>query len=107
MLSAFLSTVTFAAENALIDTTRSPYAQFYLPDLGDVTWNGGVLGERFEICRTSMVPYMWEILSDPEKSHAWDNYLMAAGLGEGLGDGKPHGPPFTARVAAVMTLQAV
>ena len=83
-----------AAEKSLIDTTRSPQAKFYMPDLADVRWNGGLLGERFEVCRDTMIPHMWTIFSDPNESHAWDNFLMAAGLGEGRGDGKPHGPPF-------------
>jgi uncharacterized protein len=83
-----------AGERALVDTSRSPEAKMYMVDLGDVHWTGGLLGERFEVCRTTMVPHMEEIFRNPKESHAWDNFLMAAGLGEGLGDGKPHGPPF-------------
>ena len=86
-------TAVSAGERALIDTTRSPSAKMYLPDLGDVRWNGGLLGDRFEVCRTTMVPHLWEIFSDKNESHAWDNFLMAAGLGTGR-DGKPHGPSF-------------
>jgi uncharacterized protein len=82
-----------AGERALIDTTRSPHAKMYLPDLGDVKWNGGLLGERFEVCRTTMVPHMWSIFKDDNESHAWSNFLIAAGLGRGR-DGKFHGPPF-------------
>ena len=82
-----------AGEKSLIDTTRSPSAKFYMPDLADVRWHGGLLGERFEVCRTTMVPHMWTIFSDKNESHAWDNFLMAAGLGTGR-DGKPHGPSF-------------
>ncbi len=82
-----------AGEKALIDTTRSPSAKMYMPDLADVRWQGGLLGERFEVCRTTMVPHLWEIFSDKNESHAWDNFLMAAGLGTGR-DGKPHGPSF-------------
>lgn len=85
---------TSAGEKSLIDTTRSPQAKFYMPDLADVRWNGGLLGERFAVCRDTMIPHMWTIFADPNESHAWDNFLMAAGLGEGRGDGKPHGPPF-------------
>ncbi|MDQ5980741.1 MAG: uncharacterized protein QG602_3718, partial [Verrucomicrobiota bacterium] len=83
-----------AGEKSLIDTTRSPQAKFYMPDLGDVRWNGGLLGDRFEVCRNVMIPHMGTIFADPHESHAWDNFLMAAGLGEGRGTGKPHGPPF-------------
>lgn len=86
-------TAATAGERSLIDTTRSPSAKMYLPDLGDVRWNGGLLGERFEVCRTTMVPHLWTIFSDKHESHAWDNFLMAAGLGTGR-DGKPHGPSF-------------
>ena len=63
-------------------------------DLDDVRWNGGLFGERLTACRDSMIPYLWTVLRDPKESHAWDNFLMAAGLGEGRGDGRPHGPPF-------------
>ncbi|MCC5024762.1 MAG: glycoside hydrolase family 127 protein [Candidatus Synoicihabitans palmerolidicus] len=84
----------WAGENALLNTTQSLHAKFYLPDLGDVTWNGGLFGQRFDVCRDTRVPNLWTIFSDPHASHAWDNFLMAAGLGEGRGDGKAHGPSF-------------
>jgi DUF1680 family protein len=87
-------TAVFAGEKSLIDTTRSSNAKMYMVDLADVKWNGGLLGERFDVCRITMVPHLWKIFRDPNESHAWDNFLMAAGLGEGRGDGKPHGPPF-------------
>lgn len=83
----------WAGATALIDTSRSPHARMHPPGLGDVRWTGGLLGERFEVCRTTMVPHMWTIFSDQHESHAWDNFLLAAGLGQGR-DGKPHGPPF-------------
>jgi DUF1680 family protein len=82
-----------AGEKALTDTSRSPHARVYAPDLGQVTWNGGLLGERFETCRTVMVPYLWRLFQDDNESHAWSNFLIAAGLGRGR-DGKFHGPPF-------------
>lgn len=83
-----------AGERSLVDTTRSPEAKMYMVDLDDVHWDGGLLGERFEVCRATMVPHMWTIFSDVHESHAWANFEMAAGVGEGRGDGKPHGPPF-------------
>lgn len=82
--------VAGAGEKALVDTTRSPQAKMYMPDLGDVHWNGGLLGDRFEVARTTMVPHMWEILSSEKDSHAWHNYLFAAGIEKG----KFKGPPF-------------
>lgn len=83
-----------AGEKALIDTTKSPYAQMYMVDLGDVRWTGGLMGERFDVCRTVMVPHLWEIFSSEKDSHAWANFLLAAGLPVEGSDGKSHGPPF-------------
>ena len=83
-------TAVHAGEKSLVDTSRSPAARMYMTDLADVKWNGGLLGERFEVCRTTMVPHLWEIFSDPNKSAAWANYRIAAGLQPG----KFSGPPF-------------
>ena len=47
-----------AGENSLIDTTRSPRAKMYMTDVADVRWNGGLWGERFDVCRDTMVPHM-------------------------------------------------
>lgn len=87
--------VVNAGENSLIDTTRSPRAKMYMTDVADVRWNGGLWGERFDVCRDTMVPHMWTIFADQYESHAWDNFLVAAGLGEGRNGAKRfHGPPF-------------
>ena len=79
-----------AGERALIDTTRSPSAKMYMTDLADVRWTSGFWAERFEVCRTTMVPHLWEIFSNDTESHAWANYRIAAGLQQG----KFSGPPF-------------
>jgi uncharacterized protein len=79
-----------AGERALIDLTRSPHAVMYMPDLGDVHWNGGLLGERFEVARDTMVPHLGRLLSDPAASPAWQNFLIAAGEATG----RFRGPPF-------------
>jgi DUF1680 family protein len=83
-----------AGDRSLVDTSRSPHAAMWMPDLDDARWTGGLLAERFATCRDAMIPYLWTVLRDPQASHAWDNFLMAAGQGEGRGDGLPHGPPF-------------
>ncbi len=90
LLAALTCTLVHAGERSLVDTVHSPNAVMYMPDLGDVKWNGGLLGERFEVCRTTMVPHMWGILSDAKASHAWENYLIAAGNAKG----EFFGPPF-------------
>lgn len=94
LLGSILCADAQAGAAALIDTTRSPHAKMYMTDLDDVRWTDGLWAERFAVCRDTMIPHMWTIFKDPYESHAWDNFLMAAGLGEGRGTGKPHGPPF-------------
>jgi DUF1680 family protein len=79
-----------AGKNALIDTTASPFAKMYMVDLDDVKWTSGFWAERFDVCRDTMVPRLWEIFQDDKGSHAWANYLIAAGLQKG----DFAGPPF-------------
>lgn len=94
LLAFLLSGVTLVAgDRALIDTSRSPRAKMHMVDLGDTTWTGGLLGERFDVCRDTMIPHLWTIFKDDQESHAWSNFLIAAGEGRGR-DGKFHGPPF-------------
>lgn len=78
-----------AGERALIDTTRSPSAKMYMVDLADTKWTDGFWAERFAVCRTTMVPHMWEILRSDTESHAWANYRIAAGLQKGNFSGPP------------------
>ncbi|HVW20288.1 MAG TPA: glycoside hydrolase family 127 protein [Opitutaceae bacterium] len=82
-----------AGERALVDTVRSPDARMYMPDLGDARWTGGLWADRFAVCRTTMIPHMWEIFQSAKDSHAWDNFLIAAGMGRGLAQ-VHQGPPF-------------
>lgn len=71
-------------------TAHSPHTQLAGTGLSDVRWTEGFWAERFEVCRTTMVPNMWRILNDPALSHAYANFLVAAGLMEG----EHKGPPF-------------
>ncbi len=92
-LLALAAAPAMAGERALVDTSDSPHAKSAMVNLDDVTWNGGFWGERFEVLQENMIPYMWELFQDDHESHAWSNYLLAAGLGQGR-DGHFHGPPF-------------
>jgi DUF1680 family protein len=79
-----------AQQNSLVNTSQSPYARLKGVDMGDVQWTTGFWAERFDVCKESMVPGMWKILTDPERSHSFRNFEIAAGLE--TGDHK--GPPF-------------
>ncbi len=86
------SGLAHAGERGLIDTTRSPDARIYMVDLADTRWTGGFWQERFAVCRDTMVPHLWKIFQNDNESHAWANYLIAAG--QHRGDDAFHGPPF-------------
>ena len=72
-----------SAENASADTLASPYAKLHSIGIDDVRWTGGFWGERFKLCHEVMIPNMWQFLENPEISHAYDNFLIAAGLKKG------------------------
>ncbi len=86
-------TAALAGRRGLMDTTRSPDARVYMTNLSDVTWTTGFWAGRFKVCRTAMVPHLWSIFSNDRESHAWANFLIAAGLRHKPGD-KFEGPPF-------------
>ena len=52
-------------------------------DMEDVKWTGGLWAERFDVLQDSMIPYMWDIFQSETESHAWPNFLVAAGLAAG------------------------
>ncbi len=60
------------------------------PPRVEAEWTGGFWKDRWDVCRDSMVPHMWDLLNDPKQSHCWQNFLIAAGEAEG----EHSGPPF-------------
>ncbi len=58
----------------------SPHAKLDLVGMADARWTGGFWADRFKVCSEVMVPNMWRLISDPEISHIWQNFLVAAGL---------------------------
>ncbi len=79
-----------AQENSLINTFKSPYAKLYCLNINDVKLTSGFWAERLAIERDSMVTNMLRIYMDPEISHAFRNFEIAAGLKKG----EHKGPPF-------------
>jgi DUF1680 family protein len=63
--------------NALLQPTR----------LGESRWTTGFWADRFEVCKTSMVPTMGRLMQDPKRSRFLINFQVAAGETEG----KHHG----------------
>ena len=78
-----------AQQKSLVNTSQSPAAVLSMVDMDDVTLLSGLWADRFRICKDSMVPAMWEILSDPEVSHSFRNFEVASGTVEGCHAGPP------------------
>lgn len=68
----------------------SPYAKLQCVEISDVHWTSGFWADKYDLCHEVMIPNMWEIFTNPEISHAYSNFKIAAGLMEG----EHHGPKF-------------
>ena len=77
-------------DNPLVNTLNSPSAKLSGIDISNVKWTSGFWAERFAICRDSMVTSMMRIYMDPEISHSYRNFEIAAGIKQG----EHKGPPF-------------
>jgi DUF1680 family protein len=77
-----------AAERGLTDTSASPHVKLRSVDMNAVQWTDGFWAERFDWCHKVVLPNMWRLLEDPNISHAYENFLIAAGEKQG----RHHGP---------------
>lgn len=84
------SVVASAQEKAIINNSQSKFVKVYPVDMNSVSWTEGFWAERFDVCKTSMVPHMMGNYVDDEVSHAFKNFEIAAGLDKG----EHIGPPF-------------
>ena len=79
-----------AQEKALVNTSKSRYVQLQNVDMDAVAWTDGFWADRFGVYEDSMILNMWNTLNDPDISHAFRNFEIAAGKEEG----SHQGPPF-------------
>ncbi len=61
----------------------SPFCVLRSVPAEGVSLTRGFWHDRFEVCRDVMVPHMWDLLRDPDISHSYANFLIAAGLETG------------------------
>lgn len=78
------------ASPGVVDTTSSAFAQVRTVGLNEVRWTDGFWADRFELCRTQMVPSMARLMQGTNYSQFYFNFEILAGLAEG----KPHGASF-------------
>jgi hypothetical protein len=74
----------------ITNTTQSPYARMTAVPLGGVRWTNGFWDERYEVFKDTMILSMWRTLNNPDISHSYRNFEIAAGHHEG----EHWGPPF-------------
>ncbi|MDP4208564.1 MAG: glycoside hydrolase family 127 protein [Bacteroidota bacterium] len=78
-----------AQDKSLVNTSHSAHAKLSTVNMSDVVWGKGFWGERFQVCRDSMIPQMWKVFNDPNIAHSYRNFEIAAGLKDGEHDGPP------------------
>jgi len=78
-----------AQEKGLMHTANSRYVRMNNVDMGSVHWTKGFWSDRFEVYKDTMIWSMWRTLNDPEISHSFRNFEIAAGEKEGTHSGPP------------------
>lgn len=76
--------ISFAkAQSDTVNKSLSTFNKFQNVGLSDVQWTKGFWAERFEVCRDSMVPHLWDTYTSKEMCYAFQNFRVAAGLDTG------------------------
>jgi DUF1680 family protein len=77
--ATFLPLSLLAASGA-VDTSASPFAKIHPAGLGEVRWTDGFWADRFELCRTQMVPKMESLMRGTNYSQFFRNFEITAGV---------------------------
>ena len=89
-LAVCVSGAAMAQSGGLTDMAHSKYSKMVNTPLGAVKWTGGFWGERFDVYSNTSLQSMWATWSNPDISHGFRNFEIAAGTCEG----EHWGPPF-------------
>jgi len=91
ILAVITAASSFLARGSgIVDTTASPHAVVQPVGLDEVKWTDGFWADRFEMCRTQMVPGMARLMQGTNYSQFYYNFEILAGLVQG----KAHGASF-------------
>ncbi|TAL03579.1 MAG: glycoside hydrolase family 127 protein [Verrucomicrobia bacterium] len=80
--------LTSAAEPTATKELR-PFATAQPLALGEARWTSGFWAERFDLCRTNMLPGMGRLMEGTNYTQFFHNFEIAAGLAEGKYRGAP------------------
>lgn len=73
----------------LADMSHSAKALMWNTPVGAVKWTGGFWGERFNVYSGTSLWSMWDTWNNPDVSHGFRNFEVAAGTKEGVHIGPP------------------
>lgn len=90
LVSALLPLQAHAQHDGLTDMRNSKMALMVNTPMGAVKWTGGFWGDRFSTLASTSVWDMWRTWADPNVSHGFRNFEVAAGTVKG----EHKGPPF-------------
>lgn len=74
---------SFAQEHGVINNSKSPHVKLRCIDIEECRWTEGFWADKLELCHQVMIPNLGRLMEDPEIIHAYENFLVAAGLKEG------------------------
>jgi len=79
----------FCLSENLFASEKSPFAKVEPLALGGARWTDGFFFDRFELCRTQMIPGMERLMKGTNYSQFFRNFEIAAALAEGKSRGAP------------------
>src|SRR6478609_1632295 len=82
----FIASFLVCLSSLAADSVR-PFAKVQPVALGTVRWTSGFWADRFELCRTQMIPRMGRLMEGTNYTHFLRNFEIAAGLTEGRSRG--------------------
>ncbi|MBL7185566.1 MAG: glycoside hydrolase family 127 protein [Phycisphaerae bacterium] len=83
VITVCLAGTVAGAGKGITNTSKSPHVKLRSVDIDSVRWTDGFWADKFKWCHEIVIPNMWRLLQDQEISHAYDNFLVAAGLKQG------------------------
>jgi uncharacterized protein len=83
----FLLVPILARAAGVVDTTSGAFAKIRTVGLSEAKWTDGFWKNRFELCRTQMIPSMGRLMEGTNYSQFFRNFEIAAGLVEGKSRG--------------------
>ncbi len=90
LAAAMVGAPLSAQSDGLTDMSKSHYAKMSNVPLGAVRWTDGFWGERFNVYSNVSLQSMWDTWNNPDVSHGFRNFEIAAGVCPG----EHWGPPF-------------